>query len=112
MSNGEHPNNARPQFELRQVMEDGSEEIELCSLHDLVERAGPVALSRRQWLGLAALSTTSALIYACSPPPHPGSAYSLPDLSANLDARANANGHTRHPGTDGDARLAGANASP
>ena len=58
----------RPRFELRQVLADGTETVEVCSLAGLAQRAHDVHLARRGFVGLSALSVSAALLVACCCP--------------------------------------------
>lgn len=55
----------RPRFELQQVLADGTETIEVCSLPELLRRAEAVHLGRRGLVGLSALTASAALLVGC-----------------------------------------------
>jgi WD40 repeat protein len=60
----------RPRFELREVWDDHSSRVEVCSLREVVGRVGDVALSRRSLWGLSAL-VGGGLLGACAPTSEP-----------------------------------------
>lgn len=56
----------RPRFELREIRDDHTSRVEVCSLREIVGRVGDIALSRRSLWGLSAL-VGSGLLAACAP---------------------------------------------
>lgn len=70
---------ARPHFELRQVLGDGTETIEICSLTQLSGRAQAVHLDRRGFVGLSTFAASAALLLAgCASPARRASATPRP----------------------------------
>ncbi len=62
------PVDRRPRFELRQVMSDGNETLEICSLCSIAEQARQIRMDRKGFLGLSAFAAAATLVTACAGP--------------------------------------------